>query len=322
MKTTPLADEAVSAVPGAGNRADRAAAGHGRRRLLRGLVPHGYLGPTVVLIAGLMVIPIVMVISYSFKDNVIVQDNPVFVGLANYATVLTDPDFLQALKNTLIFIVLSTVVHLLLGLAFAMMLNSKMLGRFTKALFRIVYILPWLFTVAVVAVVWRLMLDPFGVINYLLQKFGLADKEIDWLGSPDTALWSLTFINIWAGYPFFMISILAGLQGIPGDLYEAAAVDGAGSMHQFRYVTIPQLKPVLISMAVLDLIWTSQQFALIWMTTGGGPLGTTEMLSTYTYKQAFSSYEFSTASAAAVIILLITMILAIFYVRNQQKAAR
>ena len=278
MNTTPLAKGTVSTVPDAGQHADRGGADRGRR-LLRGLIPHGYLTPTVVLIAGLMVIPIVMVISYSFKDNVIVQDNPVFVGLANYTTVLTDPDFLQALRNTLIFIALSTAVHLILGLAFAMMLNSKLLGRFTKSLFRIIYILPWLFTIAVVAVVWRLMLDPYGVINYLLEKFGLADKEIDWLGNPDTALWSLTFINIWSGYPFFMISILAGLQGIPGDLYEAAAVDGAGSMQQFRYVTIPQLKPVLISMAVLDLIWTSQQFALIWMTTGGGPLGTTEMLS-------------------------------------------
>lgn len=292
------------------------------RRMARKLIPYGYLSPTVVLIVGLMVVPIVMVISYSFKDNVIVQSNPVFVGLANYTAVLTDPDFLVALKNTLIFIVASTVVHLILGLTFAMMLNAKMLSRFTKALFRIIYILPWLFTIAVVAVVWRLMLDPYGVVNYLLETLGLTDKGVDWLGSPNSALGSLTLINIWSGYPFFMISILAGLQGISGDLYEAASVDGAGSLHQFRYVTIPQLKPVLISMAVLDLIWTSQQFALIWMTTGGGPLNTTEVLSTYTYKQAFSSYEFATASASAVIVLLLTMILAIFYVRNQQRAAR
>ena len=129
----------------------------------------------------------------------------------------------------------------------------------------------------------------------------------------------MTFVNIWAGYPFFMISILAGLQGIPADLYEAAAVDGANGPEQFRYVTLPQLKPVLLSMAVLDLIWTSQQFALIWMTTGGGPLNATEMLSTYTYKQAFSNYEFSTASASAVIVLLLTMILAVFYVRHQRE---
>jgi multiple sugar transport system permease protein len=116
-----------------------------------------------------------------------------------------------------------------------------------------------------------------------------------------------------------MISLLAGLQGIPGELYEAAGVDGANWFQRFRHVTLPQLRPVIISMAVLDLIWTSQQFALIWMMTGGGPLHATEVLSTFTYKQAFSEYEFSTASAAAVIVLLLTMILAFFYVRQQRE---
>ena len=170
-----------------------------------------------------------------------------------------------------------------------------------------------------IAVIWRLLLDPAGVVNYILTVVGLAQHGVNWLSSPNTALWALTFINIWCGYPFFMISILAGLQGIPNDLYEAASVDGANAFQRFRNVTIPQLTPVLISMAVLDLIWTSQQFALIWMTTGGGPLNVTEMLSTYTYKQAFSDYEFSTASASAVIVLLLTMILAFFYVRRLQR---
>jgi multiple sugar transport system permease protein len=296
-------------------------AGRGRRRpfTARTLVPYGYLSPTMLLVFVLMVIPIVMVISYSFKDNVIVQQNPVFAGFANYATVLTDPNFLVALKNTFIFITISTIAHLVLGLAFAMMLNTPLLGGVTKAIFRIVYILPWLFTIAVIAVIWRLMLDPSGVVNYVLTSVGLLRQGMDWLASPSTALWAVTFINIWAGYPFFMISLLAGLQGISADLYEAASVDGASAFQKFRNVTIPQLRPVLISMAVLDLIWTSQQFALIWLTTGGGPLNVTEMVSTYTYKQAFSSYEFATASAAAVIVLLFTMILAFFYVRQQRE---
>jgi multiple sugar transport system permease protein len=200
-----------------------------------------------------------------------------------------------------------------------MMLNSPLLGGVTKAIFRIVYILPWLFTIAVIAVIWRLLLDPAGVINYLLHALGLVQQNVDWLGDPAKALWVVTFVNIWSGYPFFMISLLAGLQGIPSDLYEAAAVDGANPWQKFRSVTLPQLRPVIVSMAVLDLIWTSQQFALIWMMTGGGPLNTTEMLSTYTYKQAFSEYEFSTASAAAVIVLLLTMVLAFFYVRQQRE---
>ena len=108
----------------------------------------------------------------------------------------------------------------------------------------------------------------------------------------DTALFAVTFINIWSGYPFYMTSLLAGLQGIPTELYEAAEVDGADGWQRFMRITLPQLKPIIISMALLDVIWTTQQFALIWMTTGGGPLGTTEMLSTFTYKLAFSKYQF------------------------------
>jgi multiple sugar transport system permease protein len=308
----PPAAEVASEIPAA-------LPGGMRRFSARGAAPYGYLSPTMVLIFVLMVIPIAMVVSYSFKDNVIVEQNPVFAGLANYTKVLTDPDFLAALKNSFIFITVSTVAHLLLGLGFAMMLNTPLLGGVTKAVFRIIYILPWLFTVAVIAVIWRLMLDPSGVVNYILTTAGGMRDGVDWLSDPATALWALTFINIWAGFPFFMISILAGLQGISADLYEAAAVDGATAFQRFLNVTIPQLRPVLISMAVLDLIWTSQQFALIWMTTGGGPLNVTEMLSTYTYKQAFSSYEFGTASASAVIVLLLTMILAFFYVRLQKE---
>ena len=290
-----------------------------KRTMARRLVPYGYLSPTALLIVVLMIVPIVMVISYSFRDNVIVQENPVFAGFANYTKVLTDPDFLAALKNTAVFISVSTVAHLLLGLAFAMMLNTQLLSGVTKAIFRIVYILPWLFTIAVIAVIWRLLLDPAGVLNYVLQTLGLIQQGVDWLGDPGTALWVVTFANIWSGYPFFMISLLAGLQGIPGDLYEAADVDGASPVQKFLHVTLPQLRPVIISMAVLDLIWTSQQFALIWMMTGGGPLNATEVLSTFTYKQAFSEYEFATASAAAVVVLLLTMILAFFYVRQQRE---
>jgi multiple sugar transport system permease protein len=308
-----------AAAPKTAARAGQAAAGRHRHGMARRLVPYGYLSPTMLLITVLMVVPIVMVIGYSFRDNVIVQENSVFAGFANYTKVLTDADFLAALKNTAVFISVSTMAHLVLGLAFAMMLNTQLLSGVTKAIFRIVYILPWLFTIAVIAVIWRLLLDPAGVVNHVLQTLGLIQEGVNWFSDPGMALWSVTFVNIWAGYPFFMISLLAALQGIPGDLYEAAAVDGTNWFQRFFHVTLPQLRPVIISMAVLDLIWTSHQFALIWMTTGGGPLNSTEMLSTFTYKQAFSEYEFATASAAAVIVLLLTMVLAFFYVRSQRE---
>jgi multiple sugar transport system permease protein len=265
-----------------------------------------------------MLVPVSIVIGYSFFDNVITNKNPQFVGFDNYAQVLGDQVFRTAVSNTIFFTVTSVVAHLLLGLGFAMLLNSSLLSNLTKALFRVVYILPWLFTVAIIAVLWRMLLNPNGVVNYFLITLGITDTGVEWLASRETALLSVTFINIWAGYSFYMVSLLAGLQGIPKDLYEAATVDGAGAFQKFWNVTLPQLRPIIISMSVLDLIWTSQQFALIWMTTGGGPINVTEMLSTYTYKMAFSRYEFSVASAAAVIILLLSSVLAFVYVRHQK----
>ncbi|VXA91415.1 Carbohydrate ABC transporter membrane protein 1 (CUT1 family) [Microbacterium sp. 8M] len=285
------------------------------------LAPYGFVGPTLLFIAVLAVVPIGMVIGYSLFDNVITTPDSAFVGLANYVAVITDPAFLGALGNTAWFIGLSTLVHLVLGLAFAMLLNTKMFSPVTKAVFRVIYVLPWLFTIAVIAVVWRLILDPYGVANAVMSALGIGMHGTQWLADPSTALGAITFINVWSGYPFFMISLLAALQGVPESLFEAARVDGANWGQRFRYVILPQLRPVLVSMAVLDLIWTSQQFALIWMTTGGGPLGATEMLSTYTYKQAFSNYDFSAAAASAVIVLLLTMVLAAFYVRSQTRRA-
>ena len=286
--------------------------------LARRLEPYGYLSPTLVLLLVLMMVPIGMVVRYSVMDNVIVNKDPVFAAFANYVEVLTDPVFWVAVRNTGFFTGVSVVAHLVLGMAFALLLNTSLLGSTAKAFFRVMYILPWLFTVAIIAVLWRLLLNPNGVVNYLLQGAGLIDSKVEWLASPSMALYAVTFLNIWAGYPFYMMSLLAGLQGIPRDLYEAATVDGAGGLQRFRHVTLPQLRPIIVSIAMLDVIFTTQQFALIWMTTGGGPINVTEMLSTFTYKLAFNRYEFSLASASAVIIFVFSMVLAFFYVRYQK----
>jgi multiple sugar transport system permease protein len=289
-------------------------------RVSKKLTPFAYLSPTLILLAVLSLIPIGTVFYYSMMDNVIMNKNPVFVGLANYVELLTDKNFHGAIANTLYFTVVSVVFHLLLGLSFALLLNTKLLGPLTKALFRVVYVLPWVFTATIIAILWRLMLNPNGVINYILITLGLADGPIEWLSSRQLALYSVTFINIWAGYPFYMVSLLAGLQGIPDELYEAGTIDGANGRQLFRFITLPQLKPIIVSLAMLDFIWTMHQFTLIWMTTGGGPIRTTEMLSTFTYKLAFSSYEFSHASASAFIILLLSMFVAVFYVRQQRAS--
>ena len=284
----------------------------------RGLVPYTYLSPTIILMVVLMLIPIVMVISYSMMNNVVMEKNPVLVYGENYATILTDKVFQQALFNTLYFTVVSVIFHFAIGLSFAMLLNTKLLKAFTTSLFRVVYVLPWVFTATIIAILWRLMLNPNGIVNYILNSAGIISTKIEWFSSKQVALHALTFLNVWSGYPFFMISLLAGLQGIPSDLYEAATIDGCNGFQRFKNITIPQLMPIIMSMAMLDVIWTMQQFPLVWLTTGGGPIHATEMLSTFTYKLAFSSYEFSLASTSAVIILLISMCIALFYVRNQK----
>jgi multiple sugar transport system permease protein len=309
MTTTPTERAAPSAPAPAPSKAPPSAR---RLRLGRTLEPYGFIAPTAILMLVLMIVPIVLVIGYSFMDNVILNKNPELVGIENFVTVLTDGVFTTAIGNTLIFTIVSVIAHLLIGLGFAMLLNSPLVSNASRAVFRVIYILPWLFTAAVIAVLWRMLLSPNGVVNYLLSS------DLEWLSSPALALGAVTFINIWAGYPFFMVSLLAGLQGIPADLYEAATVDGANGVQRFFNVTLPQLRPIIISMMLLDLIWTSQQFALIWLTTGGGPINVTEMLSTYTYKLAFSRYEFALASTSAVLILLFSMVLAFFYVRHQR----
>ncbi len=288
-------------------------------RRKRKLLPYAYLSPTLLLLAILTVVPIVTVFLYSLVDNVIVTRNPpTFVGLENYEEVLTHRKFHGALSNTLKFAFASVVAHFWIGLSFSLLLNSRLLGPKAKSFFRVIYILPWVFTASIIAILWRLLLNPHGVVNFVLLELDLIPELLEWLSDRDLALGAVTLINIWAGYPFYMVSFLAGLQGIPDDLYEAGRVDGGNAWQLFLHITLPQLKPIIISLALLDFIWTIHQFTLIWMTTGGGPMRSTEVLSTYTYKAAFSSHEYSIASTLAMIILAICTFVAIFYVRNQR----
>ncbi len=281
--------------------------------------PYRYLAPTLVLMLVLLVIPICMVISYSFMDNAVVSSDPEFIGVENYVTLFADSEFWTAVTNTIIFVAVSVIAHLVLGMIFAMLLNSKYFKTRTKAIARVIYILPWVFTASVVAILWKLMLQPSGIVDYLLSFLPQVTRNTEWLSNRDIALGVVCFINIWCGYPFYMISILAGLQGISEDLYESAAIDGATLTKRFMHITIPQLKPILISIAMLDFIWTLQSFNVIWMMTGGGPINATETLSIYIYKLAFQSLDYSMAGTAATVLLVVCVFVAIFYVRQQKK---
>jgi multiple sugar transport system permease protein len=282
------------------------------------LVPLLYVAPAAVLFSLLMLFPMITVLRYSLMDGAIMKKNAVFVGLQNYVTIFNYPVFWQSVGQTLYFTVMSVIFHLLIGLAFALLLNTQRIDPTLRSILRVLYILPWLFTAVIIAIIWRLLLDPNGVVNSILMALHIVDFKVEWFSSTKTALHALTFANIWAGYPLYMVSLLAGLQGIPKELYEAAGIDGANEVQKFWYITIPQLMPIIISIALLDFIWTMQVFPLVWMTTGGGPIHSTEVLSTYTYKLAFSSYEFSLASASAIFILIMSMSVTYFYIKHQK----
>ena len=282
------------------------------------LVPYLYVAPATLLLCLLMLFPMIMVLRYSLLDGAIMKKNAPFAGPQNYLTIFSDPVFWQSVVHTLYFTSMSVVFHLLIGLAFALLLNTQRINPVIRNILRILYILPWLFTAVIIAIIWRLLLDPNGVINSILMTLHVVNFKVEWFSSTRTALNALTFANIWAGYPLYMVSLLAGLQGIPKELYEAAVIDGANGFQKFLYITIPQLMPIVISIALLDFIWTMQVFPLVWMTTGGGPIHATEVLSTYTYKLAFSSYQFSLASASAVFILLLSMSMTYFYIKHQK----
>lgn len=290
-----------------------------RYSTLRKLVPYFYVSPATLLLVLLMLFPMVMVFKYSLMDGAIMKKDAAFAGFQNYLTIFENPVFWQSVVQTLYFTIMSVVFHFIIGLAFALLLNTNRVDPLIRSILRVLFILPWLFTAVIIAIIWRLLLDPNGVVNSVLMALHIINFKVEWFSSTRTAIHALTFANIWAGYPLYMVSLLAGLQGISKELYEAAGIDGANELEKFWYITIPQLMPIIISIALLDFIWTMQVFPLVWMTTGGGPIYSTEVLSTFTYKLAFSQYEFSLASASAMIILIISMSVTYFYIKHQQR---
>ncbi|MBY5459219.1 sugar ABC transporter permease [Rhizobium leguminosarum] len=290
-----------------------------RYSTLRKLVPYFYVSPATLLLVLLMLFPMVMVFKYSLMDGAIMKKGAAFAGVQNYVTIFENPVFWQSVVQTLYFTIMSVVFHFIIGLAFALLLNTNRVDPLIRSILRVLFILPWLFTAVIIAIIWRLLLDPNGVVNSVLMALHIINFKVEWFSSTRTAIHALTFANIWAGYPLYMVSLLAGLQGISKELYEAAGIDGANELQKFWYITIPQLMPIIISIALLDFIWTMQVFPLVWMTTGGGPIYSTEVLSTFTYKLAFSQYEFSLASASAMIILIISMSVTYFYIKHQQR---
>jgi len=277
-------------------------------------IKSSFIMPAMVLLLLLTGYPLFQVIQMSFFDYSN-KANPTFTGLDNYEAIVNDPLFWNAMGNTVVFTLTSVICGLILGLLLAILLNQPINTKF-RAVFRSLLMFPWLTSSTVIAATWILILSPFGLLNWFLKFIGLETLgQTAWLSDENTALFGVVFANIWRGFPFMMLMFLAGLQTISKDLYEAAEIDGAGFLQRLRYITIPQLKSILLTVAMLEIIWNFRSFDLVFLMTGGGPMNATEVMSTFIYHFAFRKLNFGYASAGAIIMLLIMAVASIAYLR-------
>lgn len=273
-----------------------------------------FVMPCVVALLAVLGLPIVIAISNSFLG----PDGGVTLG--NYTRLPGDESFRNSLWVSLTFVASTVALHLLLGLAVALALNSAIRGR---KLWRVLMLLPWTVPDVVSGLVWRFMLNPTsGIVNEVLRQVGLAEGYIDWLGSARLALPSVIFSDVWRGFPFVMIIVLAGLQSIDQELYAAARVDGANALQVLRRITLPLLKPILLVAAALDTIWQFRRFGLVYNMTAGGPGRATDILSLNIYRQYFRFFQYETASAMAAVLACVMLVASLFYLRATLRAER
>lgn len=262
----------------------------------------GFILPALLFFLFLNAFPLVQVLwdSFQFK-NLLNKAVNGFSGFANYAEVVKEQYFQTALKNTVVWTVLSVAGEFVLGLISAIALNQQVKGR---TLFRGIIIIPWVVPIVIAGMTWTWMLTPdYGILNIWMVKLGIIDEPRYWLGELDTALLTVTFVNIWRSFPFYTISLLAGLQSISKDIIEAAAIDGAGVRRRFWHMVLPQLKTVSLTIIFIHVIWTAINFDFIWVMTEGGPLHSSETLPIMIYRYAMQEYNFGQASALASMML-------------------
>ncbi|ORC35971.1 hypothetical protein B4O97_07840 [Marispirochaeta aestuarii] len=286
---------------------------------LKKMQAYFFVLPGIIILLVLLVYPLIQVMVLSFFQGNLLERE--FIGLSNYIQLFSDPVFWKALLQTSYFTINSVIFHFLIGLSLALILNQHINSNI-RSLFRGFLIIPWLLAPTVAAMIWILIYNPFGMLNGLLTSFNLLSgrgQSINWIGNPNLSLLSVTVVNIWRGYPFTMVMLLAALQGIPDELYEAARIDGASPIKSFFYITIPALKGTMFTVGLLDIIWTFRHFDIIFAMTGGGPMNSSEVMTTHIYNLAFRSLKWGYAAAEAVIMFLVMLIFSTFYIRNLKK---
>lgn len=278
---------------------------------------HGYLfiAPAYLFLAAIVLIPLAQAV---WTSTLRVRGLAArFVGLENYSRVLADDAFWNALRVSLVFTVVCVLLHMGLGFGLALLVNGA--GRL-RGVLRLLFLVPWMIAPAIGATIWLWLLDPqFGVVNHVVTALGGTAQV--WLGEPGLALASVSAVDVWRGLPFVMLLLMAGLLGIPQEQYEAAALDGAGRWGQFRHVTLPNMRGLLVIVSTLDVLGTVRQFDLIAVMTGGGPTNATEVLPALIYNVGFRANRLGDAAATGILLLLLVLVFSGVYVRLLRPGA-
>jgi multiple sugar transport system permease protein len=281
-------------------------AGSGARLRARSF-PYLLVAPAVLLVLGLVAYPFLYAIYVAFTNRVVGNDG-VWVGFANFAYLFGTATFTAAVRNTFTIVVVTDALKLVIGLGLALLVNQRLPGR---GVFRAFLMLPWAMPAFVAFLTWRVLYQPIGGgLNLILTKTGLYPQVVDWLGDSSTAMPAVIAATVWRGFPFWFISILAALQTIPGELYEAARVDGANGWQRFRHVTLPGIRQVVIITALLSSIWTANAFEHVWLLTGGGPSDATMVFPVLAY-YGMQTQRIGEAAAVSVAMLPVLAILVI-----------
>lgn len=273
--------------------------------------------PSLLIILMVIGYPTIYGIIISFREMRLTRPAMTgWVGFKHYSAMLSDPVFWIALKNTAIWVTVATALELTLGLVTAICLNRNLPG--TK-IFAVLILLPYFLPNVVAGHMWALLLDPrLGLINDILVKIGFLSQYKAWFADPTTALSATILVEAWHGFPFFALLLMAGLKGIPEDLYKAAAVDGAGSAAQLRLITLPMLKTIITAAVILRVISLVNSPDLLLILTGGGPGNATQVLSLYAFQTAYKDFNFGYAGALSVVMFVILMVFAFLYIRISQ----
>lgn len=275
--------------------------------------------PALVLLGAVVLYPLIGSLTTSLFRQSLVLPGRSFAGLDNFRTVL-DGEFWPVLRHTLVFTVCCTAIPFLIGFALALALNTRLPGR---GLLRGLFLFPWVIPGVVVSFVWLWIFNAnYGVLNGILVRLGLIDDPVSWLGQPGTAMLAVIVAKSWASFPWMMVMLLAGLQTVPAELHEAAALDGASVVRRFWHVTLPHLRGIVGIVLLLETIWNFQHFDTIYVLTGGGPAGATTTFAVSVYETAFKGFDLGRAGAIGALWMVLLTVLVVVYVWVSERGRR